>query len=312
MLLTEQNRITDIAYSEILTRISEGKGTQADYEVLNSRIITNIDVTTGKFTNAPVVVPGNRLREQINHAHAKHHSKKMGKRLFISKAVDTCSKIEMTKSKLQQTQQLPYTKTGNLPGKLRLFIGLPVMLTHNIAVELGLTNGAFGVVTRIAIENEQNLKKSDDGYIMENVPEYVIVRFPGLKLDRLPGLDDEEVPIFPMKTSFGMKFPRTMVKSTISRFQIPLVEAYSYTSYKSQGKTLNAIITDLVPPVGMPTNPSFAYVPLSRVRSLQDLVILRPFPITVLQAKQSEDLISQNERFKLLDQATNNCEDMDI
>ena len=35
-------------------------------------------------------------------------------------------------------------QAGGLAGELKLLVGMPVMLTKNIAVELGLTNGNMG------------------------------------------------------------------------------------------------------------------------------------------------------------------------
>ncbi len=310
IILTEQNRISDKAYSKLLTRISEGRGTREDYNTLNSRLITNLDVTTGKFTNAPVVVPGNDLRQKINRAHAKHQSRNEGKRLFISTAVDTCSKVDMTESKLMTTHQLSYTKAGNLPSELELFKGLPVMLTQNIAVELGLTNGAFGEVTQIGFDKDHKMTKKDDSYLLESVPQYVIVKFPCLKHLKLPGLNIGEVPVFPVKSSFRIKFPGTVVKSTINRLQLPLVASYCYTSYKDQGKTLEAIIVELVPSSNKSNDPSFGYVPLSRVRRLQDLCILRPFPISILQSEVPPDLVAQNQRFNIIEQSPKNTNNL--
>ncbi len=208
--------------------------------------------------------------------------------------------------KKQQIQSLPYTKTSNLAGELELFVGLPVMLTTNIAVELQLTNGAFGTISRIGIQKKNTLKREGDLYILDTVPDYVIVKFHGVNIPQLSHLGEGEVPIFPIKATFQYRFPGTKTYANIYRYQLPLVASYSYTSYKSQNKTLDAVVADLLPPHGIPIEPSFAYVPLSRVRSLQDLIILRPFPITVLQGRRPDDLIAQDKRFNEMDKMTQN------
>ena len=57
-----------------------------------------------------------------------------------------------------------------------------------------------------------------------------------------------------------------------------IVPGFSSTSHKAQGQTLNKAIVDLVKPENHKTTDlSFAYVPLSRVRRLEDLTILRDF-----------------------------------
>ena len=71
-------------------------------------------------------------------------------------------------------------------------------------------------------------------------------------------------------------------------------------SFQSQGKTLDAAITDLVPVNEKKADASFAYVPLTRVRRLEDIVILRPFDISILQKKKSADHRAQDKRFDLM------------
>ena len=57
-----------------------------------------------------------------------------------------------------------------------------------------------------------------------------------------------------------------------------IVPGFSSTSHKAQGQTLNKAIVDLVKPENHKTTDlSFAYVPFSIVRRLEDLTILRDF-----------------------------------
>ncbi len=272
IILTEQNRVKDKSYAQLLTRISKGECSQADYDLLKTRLISNVNMHEQKFKEAPFIVPGNELRREINKIHANWNSNMIGQKLRISVADDYCSKIHLTPSKQKQLDNLTYTQAGSLPKELELFAGLPVMLTKNTAVEMGLTNGSMGTVTRIHFEKDQH------------IPKYVVVKFPDTTCPKLPNLENKEIPIFPIHSSFQYKFPGTTKSTTIRRTQLPLVSAYSYTSYKSQGKTLDAVVVDLQPASNRPLDPSFSYVPLSRVRSLQDLVILREFPISVLQS----------------------------
>ncbi len=289
VLLTEQNRVIDKQYEEILNRVSMGKCTVNDYEILNTRLIDKIDMTNEKFINAPFIVPGNELRREINKLHASWNAKKNGQVIQLSIAKDSCSKIPLTDSKKKQLSNLPYTKSGNLPTQLELFVGLPIMVTKNLAVELGICNGALGTITRIKYgQNNQ-------------IPCYVVAKFQCSSCPKLAGLENGEIPIFPTSASYQFKFPGTVRFVTIHRVQLPIVSAYSYTSYKSQGKTLSAIVTDLQPSSKFPIDSSFSYVPLSRVRSLNDLVILRKFPISVLQLPRSNDYIAHKKWLEGMD-----------
>ncbi|CAF5000969.1 unnamed protein product, partial [Rotaria socialis] len=68
------------------------------------------------------------------------------------------------------------------------------------------------------------------------------------------------------------------------RKALPLIPAYSITTHKSQGQTLRKIFVDLVTPPG-PVEVASFYVPLSRVKRLDDLLIVRPFNFSSLQVK---------------------------
>ncbi|CAF4344864.1 unnamed protein product [Rotaria sordida] len=74
------------------------------------------------------------------------------------------------------------------------------------------------------------------------------------------------------------------------------------TTHKNQGQTLGKIIVDLVMPPGPPEIAS-AYVPLSRVKRLDDILIIRPFVFTTLQVKPST---AQIEELKRLDRIAQN------
>ncbi|CAF4157096.1 unnamed protein product [Rotaria magnacalcarata] len=69
------------------------------------------------------------------------------------------------------------------------------------------------------------------------------------------------------------------------------------TTHKSQGQTLGKIIIDLVMPPG-PVEFASVYVPLSRVKQLDDLLIIRHFEFAALQVKPST---AQREELKRLD-----------
>ena len=67
------------------------------------------------------------------------------------------------------------------------------------------------------------------------------------------------------------------------------LDKYHRTAHKAQGKTLSKVIIDLsIPPTGRLDN-AYAYVVLSRLKCLKDFLILRKFPISVLQQKHCPD-----------------------
>ena len=60
----------------------------------------------------------------------------------------------------------------------------------------------------------------------------------------------------------------------VSRAQLPLAPAYAMTTHSSQGKTLTAVLLDLH--VDKRVDPTIGTVAATRVRSQEDVLILRP------------------------------------
>ena len=215
--------------------------------------------------------------------------------------------------------ELPDNKTEHLPGYLPLTPGMPVLLTENIATELGLSNGARGIFHQLIYDNSSGVYDFDDESFPANTkfitqPKYALVEFPNCKLESgLEKLTLKMIPIavseqtfsfdvseiLPKPTSKALKGRRASTKINVKRKALPLVPAYSITTHKSQGQTLRKIIVDLVMPPG-PVELASIYVPLSRVKRLEDLIILRPFEFGVLQKKPSKSQLEELKRLDLL------------
>ena len=86
---------------------------------------------------------------------------------------------------------------------------------------------------------------------------------------------------------------------SIKRRSLPLVPAYCITTHKSQGQTLNKVVIDFKLP-NKTDDIAAVYVPLSRVKLLDDLVILRYFDYKVLQIKPSNSQVAEIERLEKL------------
>ena len=74
---------------------------------------------------------------------------------------------------------------------------------------------------------------------------------------------------------------------SIKRRAVPLVLTYCMTTHKSQGQTLAKVVIDLKPPTET-EDIAAVYVPLSRAKRLDDLVILPHFDHKVLLMKPTE------------------------
>lgn len=216
---------------------------------------------------------------------------------------------------------LPDNKTEHLPGYLPLVPGMPVLLQENIACELGLSNGTTGFFRELIYDKTSGLTKgSDEGVFTDDTifvrnAQYALVEIVKSKIPTLSSLDHCIVPIPVISKTFEvdlgklyadkpavLKILNSMkLKTTVrvKRKALPIIPAYSITTHKSQGQTLPKIIIDLNMPPGMVEVPS-AYVPLSRVKQLTDLIILQDFNIKTLQVKPSKAQLAEMARLNAL------------
>ncbi|KAI0054498.1 hypothetical protein BV25DRAFT_1761897, partial [Artomyces pyxidatus] len=124
--------------------------------------------------------------------------------------------------------------SNDLLGNLPCFVGMKVMVIENLAMAYGIVNGAEGIVTHIDMEI------TPDG---SKIAKCVYIRIPDCGME-LPGLPKDVVPVYPIRKTFTYKSP-TGLKCNFSRSQIPIVPGYSYTDYKSQGRSLKRAIVDI-------------------------------------------------------------------
>ena len=82
---------------------------------------------------------------------------------------------------------------------------------------------------------------------------------------------------------------------SIKRRALPLVPAYCITTHKSQGQTLGKVVIDLKLP-NETDDIAAVYVPLSRVKRLTDVVILRHFDYKGLLIKPTPSQLAEIER----------------
>ncbi|XP_065061670.1 LOW QUALITY PROTEIN: uncharacterized protein LOC135688681 [Rhopilema esculentum] len=150
----------------------------------------------------------------------------------------------------------PADDMGGLQPTLLLSKGAMVMLTRNLWTEVGLCNGAIGVVYDIIYQTEQG---------PPNLPISVLVQFHDNYIG--PSFSSTVSNLVPISAvtsisdSFGPSYERQ---------QLPLRLSWSITIHKSQGLTLNKVWIDLGK---KETCPGLTYVALSRIRSINDLVI---------------------------------------
>ncbi|CAF4016579.1 unnamed protein product [Rotaria sordida] len=266
---------------------------------------------------APILVFRNEVRTQLNNKAAIHNAAQLGRIPMVCVAQDTCNGKPIEDSVLiKKLLELSDSKTEHLPGLLPFVPGMPVILTQNIAIELGLINGINGIFRQLVYQSDSvsadvlsEIFPKNTQYIHR--PLYALIEIAKSKVDsNLEELQPKLIPIPVMEQTFRVdisdilpkdKKPKSNRKAILSikRRALPLVPAYCITTHKSQGQTLNKVVIDLKLP-NETEDIAAVYVSLSRVKRLADLIILRQFDYKVLLIKPSKSQVTEMERLDQL------------
>ena len=299
-LIKNQRQSSDPRYAALLGRARLGQSTtqcdnvadgDSDIDILYKRITHRVadqnPESIAKFRDAPVIVGTKDIRDTVNARIIAHKAKELGVAPTLVHSEDRIDKKPVSGSLRQGLWTLSSTTTKDSLGCLPLFPGMRVMVSENIAFSRRIVNGSEGVVKEVKHEVR-------DGITYAKVV-YVLIPGSGKFGDTL---DEDVVPIFPVTNQFEciISVGGCSKKTSISRTHLPLLPAYAYTDYKSQGKSLSYAIVDLHSARSL----QGAYVMLSRVRTLDGLMILRPFSPSKLCGNLSQELRDEFERLQLL------------
>ena len=244
------NCIEQEAFRNALYRLRNGDSTEEDWKLLLTRTSANVTDIVDKntfvkisFSNEKVALDNHEALTGLNVPIAQINAR------HSNKASARLSSDDM----------------GGLEPKIFLSIGARVMLTRNLWIGKGLCNGSMGVVKDIIYQ---------EGDSPPNLPIAVIVHFDSFYTG--PSICEDQsrcIPIIPLTSSSDLH------GSSHERQQLPLRLSWAITIHKSQGLTLDKAWIDLG------TSEKFiglAYVAVSRVRKLKDMVI-EPMTLERLQ-----------------------------
>lgn len=296
-LTKNQRQADDPEYASLLSRVRLGvcrqyrnavTGVPSDVDVLYGRLLQQVgqrdpDSLT-KFRDAPIIVGTKQLRDTLNARLVTFKARAINAPVAVYYARDRVGGSPVNLDVQKALWKVASSGCDDALGKLPLFCGMKVIFRENIAFSRKLVNGAIGTVRKIIYDEE-------DGVPYACVV-YVHVPGAGRVSD---DLEEDVVPVFPVLKSFKCQFVSAngvTFKKSVSRRQLPLLPAYAYTDYKSQGKSLDYAIVDLDSALSL----QGAYVMLSRVRRIEGLLVLRPFSQTKICTHASEQLRDEFDR----------------
>lgn len=311
--LRTQMRTDDKVWHDVLQHVRYGNCCKSHLETLRSLIISNpkcphVDFSSTPWNETVLITPRHAVRKHWSSAMCTRESKNRHVPLFRCVAEDTVSgqplsprqRHHMVTSKSAKSRD----ERGGLPEIVEVFVGMKVMVTFNIAVDLDIANGSRGEVIDIILDEREEQLIPETGVVeLKYPPSYVLVRLNHTRAKQLDGLPENVLPLVPMSRSFTFQDP-TFGKTIVTRKQLPLTASYALTDYRGQGQTLYPVIVDIGnPPTGHLTGFN-AYVALSRGRGRDSIRLLQDFDDTLLTVHASEYLRQEDLRLHSLDQQT--------
>jgi len=294
VILVEQMRQAgpeNLPFVEMLSRLRDGRCTQADYELLNTRLLRNVldDECQSGWQAAPMIVYSNAVKDSINLQATLAFARRTRQRVQWYHAVDTYrGKPVEDATIIDLLDTLPSNKTGGRIGALPLVLGMPVVITENFDVMGGIVNGSKGILRKVRYRVENDGKR----YLTS-----CIVELPDLAADPLPNLPPTFVAVLPNQVEMkSFRHPSSGRSCTLRRHQVPLDAAFAITAHKSQGQTMNRVVVDLKSCIGTEA----AYVMVSRCTSLEGLSVLRPFPVSKIMTHRSQEARDELHRLDRL------------
>ncbi|XP_063979337.1 uncharacterized protein LOC135163656 isoform X2 [Diachasmimorpha longicaudata] len=257
-VMRQENRL----FSSILTKIGDGTIlTQEELNVIESRFVTKEYAQSVCPEGTRLMLTNIAVNEYNNTILNSYQNK------IISLASDVfvgCHNADQEAYVRQKLHKMKPDETGGLPYDLILVPNRPYMITTNIDVGDGLSNGTVG--TLIHIESNENDEITR-----------IWLKFPksaGHKrkikarndIERL-GIDRDAVPISAQTSSIPLNSNKTIVAK---RKHFPLVSALAMTIHKSQGGTFDAIVYEY----SRSHSRELVYVALSRVTNIEGLFLL--------------------------------------
>lgn len=294
--LTQQHRQSgedNRPFIKLLGRLREGKCTKRDFATLENRVINRENYSTEDWDDAPIICYGNAQKDALNEKACHHFARRTGQELHYYYAVDRHKGGPVEDERLQEKLAgLHSGTTKQRMGRLPLVVGMPVLVAHNFDVEGGVTNGSRGTVQRI----RYTIQPGTGHRILKSC----IVHIPDSTANALPNLGLHEMAIVADTTDIMFTKPHSTRKITIKRTQVPIVPAFAMTAHHAQGQTMERVIVDLESCSGTEA----PYVMVSCAKTLDGLLVLRPFKSKKICCAMSQDSRMEVKRLNILDLLT--------
>ncbi|KAK7027673.1 PIF1-like helicase-domain-containing protein [Favolaschia claudopus] len=274
-----------------MTKSQRGDGQnyqRSDYDTVKTRQMLFLTPEEQRgFADAPIVCSTKVVRDLLNRELTQQHGNDHRTAVHDYYSRDSHKSKPLNEELKKRAWMIHSSLTKDSIGRLPLAVGMKVMVMENIALSVGVVNGAEGILKKIYYSVDERGRRYADCVNIE--------------LKRKQGEIETSSTVCLVPESVSFKYVSdTGQQFSISRVQLPLLPSYAYTDYKSQGRSLKKAILDL--------NGCFSlqsvYVMLSRATSLQSFAVLRPFKPTTMTNRLGEEFRAEFQRLEELDTAT--------
>ncbi|KAF6746514.1 hypothetical protein DFP72DRAFT_823084 [Ephemerocybe angulata] len=285
----------EVAFRRALNNLRWRNCDSQDIALLRTRLAgsaPDLSVDGDGFKNVSIITALNKDKDQYNHANSVRFAAEVGEKLEDFYSFDKLSSTEPKRTDPKKARRIystaksisksaqvglwnqPPNTSEQIPGKLSLCIGMPVIIRFNEATELCITRGQEARVvgwSALKYPKWPGRKYLDVLYVELINPPHMV---------KLPHLPKNVVPLTRNSESIEAQLPNDQYMR-ISRSQIPVLPNFSMTDYSSQGKTREWNVVDLT------ECRSFqgVYTCLSRGTSLARTLIVRDFKDDLLQGE---------------------------
>ena len=286
--------------------------TPADIQFLKSRISSlqpgKPSICDPRFRNVSIITARNIQKDEINRLGCIRFAQETGQQVTEFYSEDTLKvatdennprrkrstrKIRNISDDLQEViWNLPHsTADKQVPGKLSLCLGLPVIIKCNVATELCITNGQEGIVVgwQSVMGSRKQLLLDTLFVKLINPPTTII----------LNGLPKDVVPLSRTTNTITCKLPDDS-KISLSRSQVEVLPNFAMTDFASQGKTRPYNPVDLF---NCRSHQAY-YTALSRSATAEGTVLIQGFDAKKISGRASRALRQEFRDLELLDEIT--------
>ncbi|PSS36832.1 hypothetical protein PHLCEN_2v1320 [Hermanssonia centrifuga] len=213
VILKEQMRVTDPVWRDMLVHLRRGKVWQRHLTMLRSLILGQgsraaaLDFHDGSWVHASLVTPRCAVRTLWNKNGTCKSCTKLGNQLFLYTAEDHMFNEGESWTELNLPERYAVanqSKTNycrhkkDLPNIIKLAKGMTVLVTQNIETDLNLTNGSWGIIVNIILNEDEPPLGTEAVVRLKYLPAYVLVKMARTRASKLPNLEEGVIPVEPV------------------------------------------------------------------------------------------------------------------